>query len=92
MRFSSPKTVTEVLPDVYDLGRALAYSPWLMDGSQYNAAFVIQFQPETDLEGGRFVGKIEHIASHNETRFSSLDQLISFISCMLNEVSDRERS
>lgn len=92
MRFSSPKTVTEDLPDVHDLGRTLAYSPCLMEGWQYKSAFVIQFRPETDIEAGRFEGKIEHVASHKETRFCSLDQVITFIGLVLTEVNDPERS
>lgn len=71
---------------------ALTYSPSFMGGWQYNSAFVIQFRPETDLETGRFEGKIEHVASHKETRFSSLDQLINFMACVLQEVDDADRS
>lgn len=67
------------------------HSPSGMDDWQYNAAFVIQFRPETDIEAGRFAGKIEHVASHNETRFCSLDQLISFIARVLNDVSDTKQ-
>ena len=37
------------------------YYPLIMKGWQYNAAFVIQFRPETDIEAGRFEGKVEHI-------------------------------
>jgi hypothetical protein len=58
---------------------------------QYRAAFVIQFQTETDIEAGRFEGKIEHIASSRATRFHSLDELLGFIASVLVEVSDTEQ-
>jgi hypothetical protein len=57
---------------------------------QYKAAFVIQFQPGTDIEAGRFEGKIEHIASSRSTRFHSLDELLAFIASVLTELSKSE--
>jgi len=61
-----------------------------MEGPNYRFAFVIQFRPETDVDAGRFEGKVEHIASHETTRFSSLEELLSFIVRMLSEVSNTE--
>ena len=55
------------------------YCPFLMEGWQYKAAFVIQFQPETDIEAGRFEGKVEHVVSDKATRFHSLNELLGFI-------------
>jgi len=63
----------------------------LMDGWQHKAAFVIQFRRETNIEAGRFEGKVEHIASYKAARFHSLDELIAFIATMLTEVSNTER-
>ncbi|HEV8371241.1 MAG TPA: hypothetical protein VGQ39_25075 [Pyrinomonadaceae bacterium] len=54
-------------------------------------AFVIQFRPETDVEAGRFEGKVEHIASYEETRFHSLDELLGFIARVLTEVRNTEQ-
>ena len=62
-----------------------------MEGSNYRFAFVIQFRPETDVEAGRFEGKVEHVASYEATRFSSLEELLSFIARMLREFSDSEQ-
>jgi hypothetical protein len=61
-----------------------------MRGWQYRAAFVIQFRPESDIEAGRFEGKIEHMTSHQATRFHSLDQLLEFIARVLTEVRNTE--
>jgi hypothetical protein len=61
-----------------------------MEGPDYRFAFVIQFRPETDVEAGRFEGKVEHIASYEATRFSSLEELLSFIVRMLSEASKTE--
>lgn len=66
------------------------YCPRLMEGWQYKAAFVIQFRPETDIEAGRFEGRVEHIASSKATRFHSLDELLAFIASVLTEVSTTE--
>ena len=62
----------------------------MMEGWQYNAAFVIQFRPETDIEAGRVEGRVEHVASTNATRFHSLDELLSFIAGVLTEVRKTE--
>lgn len=59
-----------------------------MDQWQYRAAFVIQFRPETDIESGRFEGKIEHVASCKAKRFHSLDELLAFIADVLAEVTN----
>jgi hypothetical protein len=62
-----------------------------MEDWQYKAAFVIQFRPETDIEVGRFEGRVEHIPSCKATRFHSLDQLLAFIASVLAEVSNTEQ-
>jgi hypothetical protein len=67
------------------------YCPLLVDGWQYNAAFVVQFQPETDIEAGRFEGKVEHVKSHQATRFHSLDELLNFIAGVLAEIRNTEK-
>jgi hypothetical protein len=61
-----------------------------MEGPDYRFAFVIQFRPETDVDAGRFEGKVEHIASYETIRFSSLEELLSFIVRMLSEASKTE--
>jgi hypothetical protein len=67
------------------------YYPLMMEGWQSRAAFVIQFRPETDIEAGRFEGRVEHIVSYNATRFHSLDELLGFIASVLAEVSQPEQ-
>jgi len=62
-----------------------------MKGWQYKAAFVIQFRPETDIEAGRFDGKVEHVGSSRAIRFHSLDELLSFIASALAEVRKTEQ-
>lgn len=67
----------------------LDYYPLLMNGLQYKykRAIVIEFRPETDVEAGRFVGRVEHMASYRATHFHSLDELLAFIASVLAEVS-----
>lgn len=61
-----------------------------MEVPNYRLAFVIHFRPETDVEAGRFEGKVEHIASYETTRFSSLEELLAFIVRMLSEAGEKE--
>ena len=67
------------------------YCPLLMKGLQYRAAFVIQFRPGTDIESGRFEGRVEHVASCKAMRFHSLDELLAFMASVLAEVTDTEQ-
>ena len=67
------------------------YCRSLMERWQYKAAFVIQFRPETDIESGRFEGRVEHIASHDVTRSHSIDELLTFIAKVLRDLSNAEQ-
>jgi len=58
---------------------------------QSNAAFVVQFREGTDLEAGRLVGKVEHIASYKAARFHSLDELITFMARVLTEIRNPDQ-
>jgi hypothetical protein len=62
-----------------------------MEGPDYRFAFVIKFRPETDIAEGRLEGKVEHIGSYETTRFSSLEELLSFMAKMLAEVDNTEQ-
>lgn len=57
-----------------------------MDEWQSRAAFVIQFREGTDIGAGRLEGRIEHIASYKAARFHSLEDLLSFIARVLDEL------
>ena len=67
------------------------YCPFLMEQWQHKAAFVIQFRPETDIEAGRFEGRVEHIASYKAMRFHSLDELLGFIASVLAEIRNTDQ-
>jgi hypothetical protein len=63
-----------------------------MEEWQYKAAFVVQFRAETDIEAGRFDGRVEHVATSKAARFHSLDQLLDFVAKVLAaEVSNTEQ-
>jgi len=95
MRLSLATGAPQTLPKVYRILMTQrvrwAYSPGWMERSNYRFAFVIQFRPETDVDDGRFEGKVEHIASYETMKFSSLEELIGFIVRMLSEVSKTEQ-
>ena len=71
--------------------RRARYCPLLMEGWQSKAAFVIQCRPETDVEAGRFEGRVEHIASYKAKRFHSVDELLAFIALVLTEIRTTEQ-
>ncbi|HKQ73095.1 MAG TPA: hypothetical protein VJ810_05160 [Blastocatellia bacterium] len=62
----------------------------VMNDWKYKWAFVIQFQPETDLETGHCKGRVEHIISHKSVRFNSLEELLAFVSRVLAETRANE--
>jgi hypothetical protein len=62
-----------------------------MEGWQHKLAFVIQVRAETDIQAGRFEGRVEHIMSTKATRFHSLDELLDFIAEVLAHVRDSDR-
>jgi len=64
----------------------------LLEGWHYKAAFVIQFQPETDVESGRFAGRIEHVPSSRAIRFQSLEQVLAFIADVLAGIRRNEET
>jgi hypothetical protein len=63
----------------------------MIHGWQRKAAFVIKFLPETDIEAGRFEGRVEHVASFKSLRFHSLDELLRFIASALNEARNKDQ-
>jgi len=93
--FVASHVIHQTLPKLYgkfmtDNAR-FAHSPLWMEEWQYRGAFVIQFRPETEIEGGRFEGRVEHVASCEATRFHSLEELLSFIARVLAEVRGIEQ-
>ena len=67
------------------------YCPLLMEGWQSRAAFVVQFREDTDVQAGKVEGRIEHIASYRSSRFQSIDEMLTFIARVLNEIRDPDR-
>ena len=61
-----------------------------MNGLHYKTAFVIRFDPNADIESGRIEGRVEHVASYKTTRFHCLDELLSFVGLVLEEVRAEE--
>ena len=49
-------------------------------------AFVVQFRAETEVEQGRFVGRVEHVVSGQAAHFASLEELLAFIGRVLTQV------
>ena len=46
-------------------------------------AFVLQFGSGTDPQRGRFVGRVEHVASGRSMRFATTDDALAFITWVL---------
>ena len=58
----------------------------MLNGWQHRRSFVIKFSPDTNPEEGRFIGRVEHVASGETTRFESSDALVSFLNDVLKKV------
>jgi len=54
-------------------------------------AFVVQFRTETDVERGRFAGRVEHVVSGQATPFHSLEELLAFMASVLIQVRAQAR-
>ena len=48
-------------------------------------AFVVQFRREVDPSQGQCAGRVEHVASGQTTWFDTLDELIAFITRVLDQ-------
>ena len=46
-------------------------------------AFVVQFNAQTQVELGRFTGRVEHVVTGHSRRFQSLDELVADLVQML---------
>ncbi len=51
-------------------------------------AFVVQFRAGTDIEHGRYPGRVEHVTSGQATSFHTLDDLLTFIARVLTQVQE----
>jgi len=54
-------------------------------------AFVVHLGPETGIDTGRMVGRVEHVVSRQRARFQSLDELVSFMTEVLREIKETTR-
>lgn len=52
-------------------------------------AFVVRLRVDTELEGGRISGQVEHVVSGQAAHFESLDDLLTFMTQMLTQVRAR---
>jgi hypothetical protein len=46
-------------------------------------AFVVQFSAQTNVELGRFAGRVEHVVSGHARRFQTLEELVGSLVQML---------
>lgn len=49
-------------------------------------AFVVHFRVNSDVAQGRLAGRVEHVVSGQATHFSSLEELLAFITRVLATV------
>jgi hypothetical protein len=68
----------------------LGYCRFFMETWKRDAAFVIQFRPDTDIQAGRLEGRVEHVTSTKAKRFHSLDELLTFIADVLGEARNSD--
>ena len=50
-------------------------------------AFVVHFRAAADLSCDQTSGRVEHVMSGQATHFDTLDQLLTFVSTVLRQIS-----
>lgn len=58
----------------------------MMNGWQHRGSFVIKFPADSDVDSGRFSGRIEHVGSGQTARFDSPAELFEFLHGVLRKV------
>ena len=58
----------------------------MLNGWQHKRSFVIKFSLDATPEEGRVIGRVEHVASGQTTRFESSDALVNFLNDVLKKV------
>ena len=53
-------------------------------------AFVVHFSANGGLRRRRFIGRVEHLSSGASARFSSLEQLLAFMTPRLDRAGGRD--
>lgn len=51
-----------------------------------HCAFVVHLRANSDIAQGRLAGRVEHVVSGQATRFTSLEELLAFITQVLATV------
>jgi hypothetical protein len=74
---------SKVIPPVAGIKKANEAQGSLLSPQR---AFVVQFHADTDLEGDRCTGRVEHVVSGQATHFQSLDDLLVFITRILHTI------
>lgn len=62
------------------------YSPPVMSGWQHQGAFVVRFNGYTDARAYLFQGHVEHVASGERVHFSSLEEMLEFMTVTLQDL------
>jgi len=68
------------------------YSPPVMSGWQHQGAFVVRFNAGTDAHTHVFEGHIEHVASGARAHFSSLEEMLEFMTEILTDLTKTKSS
>ena len=53
---------------------------------QHSRSFVVQFSQATNLGNSQISGRAEHVATGKRIRFSSMEELVNFMTTVLEEV------
>lgn len=58
----------------------------MADAWQHSRSFVVRFSPTTNLAAREVSGRAEHVATGKMIRFASMEELINFMTTVLEEV------
>jgi len=51
-------------------------------------SFLVHLRTDADIPAGRIIGRVEHVHSGDATHFQSLDELLVFITALLDPDAD----
>jgi hypothetical protein len=88
--------ITETTPQHYNFlmthdGKK-HYSPPVMSGWQHQGAFVVRFNAATNAHAHLFEGHVEHVASGARAHFSSLEEMLEFMTEALKDLTKTKLS
>jgi hypothetical protein len=80
---ASPSAVSSVSPTYPMCDAENVMAQTTDQQSLVSRAFLVHLRTDAHIRGGRIVGRVEHVQSGDATHFQSLEELVSFMTVLL---------